>query len=103
MASTYTGLGVQLMETGEKAGTWGTLTNTNWNIIEQISGGYVSIACNTTGATTLAVSDVILAINQPTAVLSKYENDNSCNFLNPFSLKLYVTPACIVPASLMNK
>ena len=57
MASTYTGLGVQLMETGEKAGTWGTLTNTNWNIIEQISGGYVSIACNTTGATTLAVSD----------------------------------------------
>jgi len=57
MASTYTGLGVQLMTTGEKAGTWGTLTNTNWNIIEQISGGYVSIALNTTGATTLAVSD----------------------------------------------
>jgi len=57
MASNYTGLGVQLMTTGEKAGTWGTLTNTNWNIIEQISGGYVSIACNTTGATTLAVSD----------------------------------------------
>jgi len=57
MASTYTGLGVQLMTTGEKAGTWGTLTNTNWNIIEQISGGYLSQALNTTGATTLAVSD----------------------------------------------
>ena len=57
MPSTYTGLGVQLMETGEKAGTWGTLTNTNWNIIEQISGGYISQACNTTGATTLAVND----------------------------------------------
>jgi len=57
MASNYTGLGVQLMTTGEKAGTWGTLTNTNWNIMEQISGGYVSIALNTTGATTLAVSD----------------------------------------------
>ena len=57
MAYTYTGLGVQLMTTGEKAGTWGTLTNTNWNIMEQISGGYVSIALNTTGATTLAVSD----------------------------------------------
>ena len=42
MASTYTGLGVQLMVTGEKAGTWGTLTNTNWNIIEQISGGYTT-------------------------------------------------------------
>ena len=42
MPSTYTNLGVQLMTTGEKAGTWGTLTNTNWNIIEQISGGYAS-------------------------------------------------------------
>ena len=42
MASNYTNLGVQLMTTGEKAGTWGTLTNTNWNIIEQISGGYAS-------------------------------------------------------------
>jgi hypothetical protein len=41
MASTYTGLGIQLMTTGEKAGTWGTLTNTNWNIMEQISGGYI--------------------------------------------------------------
>ena len=57
MASTYTGLGVQLMTTGEKAGTWGTLTNTNWNIMEQISGGYISQALNTTGATTLSVND----------------------------------------------
>ena len=40
MASTYTALGVELMATGENAGTWGTKTNTNLNIIEQISGGY---------------------------------------------------------------
>ena len=57
MPSTYTGLGTQLMATGENAGTWGTKTNTNLNIIEQISGGYLSQALNTTGATTLAVSD----------------------------------------------
>jgi hypothetical protein len=57
MASTYTGLGTQLMTTGEKAGTWGTLTNTNWNISEQISGGYTAQALNTTGATTLSVND----------------------------------------------
>ena len=57
MPSTYTGLGTQLMATGENAGTWGTKTNTNLQILEQISGGYVSIALNTTGATTLAVSD----------------------------------------------
>ena len=40
MASNYTALGVQLMTTGEKAGLWGGLTNTNWDIMEQISGGF---------------------------------------------------------------
>jgi len=57
MPSTYTPLGVELMVTGENAGTWGTKTNTNLNIIEQISGGYVLKTVNGTGATTLAVSD----------------------------------------------
>ena len=58
MASTYTGLGVQLMATGEKAGTWGTLTNTNWNIIEQIAGGYVEQdIAGGAQTTTLSVSD----------------------------------------------
>ena len=57
MPSTHTPLGVELMVTGENAGTWGTKTNTNLQLIEQISAGYISQACNTTGATTLAVSD----------------------------------------------
>ena len=29
MASTYSNLKIQLMTTGENAGTWGTVTNTN--------------------------------------------------------------------------
>ena len=57
MASTYTNLGVQLMTTGEKAGTWGTLTNTNWNIMEQIAGGYVSQALTSGGTVALVKSD----------------------------------------------
>ena len=57
MPSTYTGLGVQLMNTGEKAGTWGTLTNTNWNIIEQISGGYTTQAVTDGADTDLTVND----------------------------------------------
>ena len=56
MPSTYTGLGTELMVTGEKSGQWGTLTNTNLQILEQIAGGYVSIAITST-PTTLAVSD----------------------------------------------
>ena len=50
MASTYTPLGVELMATGENAGTWGTKTNTNLNIIEQISGGYKVQTLNAAGA-----------------------------------------------------
>ena len=42
MASTYTPLGIELQATGENAGTWGTKTNTNLSIIEQISGGYTT-------------------------------------------------------------
>ena len=41
MASTYTPLGVELQATGENAGTWGTKTNTNLQIFEQISGGFI--------------------------------------------------------------
>ena len=55
MASTYTALGVELMATGENAGTWGTKTNTNLNIIEQISGGY-SVQSIAGGAQTTALS-----------------------------------------------
>jgi len=58
MASTYTPLGVELMATGENAGTWGTKTNTGLQIIEQIAGGYVAIDINGGAQTTdLAVSD----------------------------------------------
>ena len=61
MPSTYTPLGVEKIATGEAAGTWGTKTNTNLEIIEQISGGYKVQTLNTAGAgantTTLSKSD----------------------------------------------
>ena len=58
MASTYTPLGIELQATGENAGTWGTKTNTNLQIIEQISGGFIekSIAGGAQN-TDLSVSD----------------------------------------------
>ena len=58
MPSTYTPLGTQLMATGENAGTWGTKTNTNLQIVEQIAGGYIEVDINGGAQTTdLAVSD----------------------------------------------
>ena len=57
MASTFTPLGVELQATGENAGTWGTKTNTNLQIIEQIAGGFTQQALTSGGTVTLAVSD----------------------------------------------
>ncbi len=57
MASTYTPLGIEKQATGENAGTWGTKTNTNLEIVEQISGGYTAQAVADSGDTTLSVSD----------------------------------------------
>ena len=57
MASTFSPLGVELQATGENAGTWGTKTNTNLEIVEQISGGYTTQAVSDSGDTTLSVSD----------------------------------------------
>ena len=58
MASTYTPLGIEKMATGENAGTWGTKTNTNLEIVEQIAGGYTAQdIAGGAGTTTLSVSD----------------------------------------------
>ena len=57
-SSTYTPLGVEKMATGENAGTWGTKTNTNLEIIEQFAGGYTTQAVTDSGTpTALTVSD----------------------------------------------
>ena len=40
MASTFSPLGIELMATGENAGTWGTKTNANFQLFEQLTGGY---------------------------------------------------------------
>ena len=58
MASTFTGLGIELQATGENAGTWGTKTNTNLQLIEQISGGFTQQSIAGGAQTTaLSVSD----------------------------------------------
>ena len=45
MASTYTtDLAIQLMATGENAGTWGQITNTNLVVVQQAIAGYESIS-----------------------------------------------------------
>ena len=58
MASTFTDLGLELMATGENAGTWGTKTNANLSLIEQLTGGVNSQTVTDSGTpTALTIAD----------------------------------------------
>ena len=57
MASTFTTLGIELMATGENAGTWGTKTNTNLSMIQAAVASYVEVAVTSGGTKTLAITD----------------------------------------------
>jgi hypothetical protein len=61
MASTYsTDLKLELMATGENAGTWGTKTNTNLNLVQQAIAGVEAI--NVASAdVTLAMTDASIS------------------------------------------
>ena len=57
MASSFsTSLKLEKMTTGEKAGLWGTVTNTNLDLVEQAVGGYVELSL-ASGNQTPAISD----------------------------------------------
>jgi len=54
-SSTSTDLKLELITTGEKAGTWGTITNTNLQILEQAASGYFTQS--------IAAADLALALS----------------------------------------
>ena len=54
-SSTSSDLKLELMTTGEKSGQWGTITNTNLQILEQATSGYLSLD--------VASSDVALSLS----------------------------------------
>ena len=58
MASSYsTNSKLELIATGEKAGLWGSITNTNLQILEQLSSGYLSSAQLASGDLALALDN----------------------------------------------
>jgi hypothetical protein len=69
MPSTYTtNLGIELIANGEEDGTWGTITNENFNIIDRAING--SVALTLTGTTsTLTTSDGTLTDGQYKALI----------------------------------
>jgi len=58
MASTYSSdLKLELMATGENAGTWGDKTNTNLNLVQQAVAGFEQVTLSSGGTLALAMSD----------------------------------------------
>jgi hypothetical protein len=92
MASSYsTDLKLELMVTGEQAGLWGNITNTNLNILQQAIAGYESVTLNATTGATLAFSNGALS-NGKNAVLDLAGTlTSSVNVIIPDSIeKTYI-------------
>jgi hypothetical protein len=86
MASTYsTDLKLELMATGENAGTWGTKTNTNLNLIQQAIAGFQSID--------VAAADVTL-------VMTDASISNARNMVLKFTGTLTATRTVNLPDSI---
>ena len=63
-SSTSSDLKLELITTGEKSGTWGTITNTNLQILEQAASGYL----------TQSVASANLALSLSTFAVSNGKN-----------------------------
>ena len=62
MASTYSSdLKLELMATGENAGTWGDKTNTNLNLLQQAISGYEAVTLTSGGTLALAMTNATLS------------------------------------------
>ena len=86
MASTYSSdLKLELMATGENAGTWGTKTNTNLDLVQQAIAGYQSI--------NVASIDVAL-------VMSNASISNARNMVLNFTGTLAGTRTVTIPDSI---
>jgi len=62
MASSYSSdLKLELMVTGENAGTWGDKTNTNLNLVQQAIAGFEQVTLSSGGTLALVMSDGALS------------------------------------------
>ena len=83
-SSTSNDLKLELITTGEKSGTWGTITNTNLQILEQASSGYLSLA--------VGGADVALS-------LANYATSNGKNLYYKFTGTLTANRTVTMPDS----
>jgi len=91
MASTYsTNLALELIGTGDQAGTWGTTTNTNLGtLIEQAISGYVTQAVSTGTDTTITIPNGATGVARNMFIELTGTGGASTNLIVPANKKLY--------------
>jgi len=91
MASTFsTNLALELIGTGDQAGTWGNTTNTNLGtLIEQAISGYVTQAVSTGTDTTITIPDGATGVARNMFIELTGTGGASTNLIVPANKKLY--------------
>jgi len=91
MASTYsTNLAIELIGTGDQAGTWGLTTNTNLGtLIEQAISGYVTQAVSTGTDTTITIPNGATGVARNMFIELTGTGGSNTNLIVPSNKKLY--------------
>lgn len=91
MASTFsTNLALELIGTGDQAGTWGTTTNTNLGtLIEQAISGYVTQAVATGTDTTITIPNGATGVARNMYIELTGTGGTNTNLIVPANKKLY--------------
>ena len=91
MASTFsTNLAIELIGTGDQAGTWGVTTNTNLGtLIEQAISGYVTQAVSTGGDTTITIPNGATGVARNMYIELTGTGGTNTNLIVPSNKKLY--------------
>jgi len=91
VASTYsTNLAIELIGTGDQAGTWGNTTNTNLGtLIEQAISGYVTQAVSTGTDTTITIPNGATGVARNMYIELTGTGGASTNLIVPSNKKLY--------------
>jgi hypothetical protein len=91
MASSYsTNLAIELIGTGDQAGTWGVTTNTNLGtLIEQAISGYVTQAVSTGGDTTITIPNGATGVARNMYIELTGTGGAATNLIVPSNKKLY--------------
>lgn len=90
MPSTYSpSLGIQLIPNGDQSGTWGTTTNTNWDLVDEAVAGVVLITMTNTNYT-LSSLDGISDEARNMVIVATGSLSSTYQIVAPLVSKIYI-------------